>query len=201
MGMNEAKKYIKTLHKKQDNPYLWPDYLTGLPDKAAIIKKLDAAFPKLGKTAVAYVRIANIHPYLIKYGPDQHADIIQWAAAILTTTAKKCRNSFVGTVSTHDFIIICDAKNMGKIIKEAEKLFNKRIETYYKKDDLRKKRTLSFMRDGEKVVVGLVKFVSVIADRKIQINKSSLVQNMGRLCEAMEGTDEEIIVMTDEMVC
>ncbi len=39
MGLAEAKKYIQELHKKQSDPFLWPDYLTGLPDKAAIIKK------------------------------------------------------------------------------------------------------------------------------------------------------------------
>jgi hypothetical protein len=42
MGLTEAKKYIQHLHKKQDNPYLWPDYLTGLPDKSAIIKKMES---------------------------------------------------------------------------------------------------------------------------------------------------------------
>ena len=39
MGFKEAKKYISELHKKQDDPYLWPDYLTGLPDKNAIVQK------------------------------------------------------------------------------------------------------------------------------------------------------------------
>jgi hypothetical protein len=99
MVTSEAKKYIQDLHKKQKNPFLWPDYLTGLPDKAAIIKIMDEVFPKLGEYSIAYVRIANIQPYLIKYGPDRHAEIIQWAAAILKTSSDKRPNSFVGTLS------------------------------------------------------------------------------------------------------
>ncbi|MEW6107681.1 MAG: hypothetical protein AB1632_00715 [Nitrospirota bacterium] len=202
MGMTEAKKYIQQLHKKQDNPYLWPDFLTGLPEKAAIIKKLEDIFPKLGKYSVAYTRIANIHPYLIKYGPNKHADIIQWAAAILKTTAEKCKDSFVGTLSTHDFIIICETKKMGKLVEEAGKVFKKKVETYYTKEDLSKKTTLSFNRNGgEKVNIGLMKLISVIVDKKLNVKKSHLIQDMGRACEALEGTDDEIMTMTENMIC
>jgi hypothetical protein len=62
VGVAEARRYIEELHKKQENPYLWPDFLTGLPDKAAIINKLEDVFPKLGGLSIAYVRIINIHP-------------------------------------------------------------------------------------------------------------------------------------------
>ncbi len=202
MGIGEAKRYIQELHKKQDNPYLWPDFLTGLPDKAAIIKRLEEVFPKLGRYSVAYVRIANIHPYLIKYGPNKHADIIQWAAAILKTTCMKCKNCFVGTLSTHDFIVMCEAKNMVKNIKDANKLFGKKIEAYYTKEDLKNKTTLNFKRNGgEKVSIGLIKFISVIADKRLRIKRSHLIQDMGRACEALEGTDEDILMMSEDMVC
>jgi GGDEF domain-containing protein len=99
VGIAEAKKYIADLRKRQENPYLWPDFLTGLPEKPAIISNLQKVYPKLGEFAIAYIRIANIHPYLIKYGPDKHAEIIQWAAAILKTSCDLCQSCFVGTVS------------------------------------------------------------------------------------------------------
>lgn len=201
MGMAEAKKYIQQLHKRQDNPYLWPDFLTGLPDKAAIIKKLESVFPHIGKYSVAYIKIANIHPYLIKYGPNKHAEIIQWAAAILYTTSRKCRNSFVGTLSTHDFILICETKNMVKLIKEAGKSYNKKLESYYSPADRKSKTTFSFRKNrGERVNIGLMKFIAVVADRKLDIKRSALIQNMGQVCAAMEGTEEEIRLMTEEMI-
>ncbi len=199
MGLADAKKYIQQLHKKQDNPYLWPDYLTGLPDKGAIIKKLDAVFPKLGKYSIAYVKIGNIHPYLIKYGPDVHADIIQWAAATLKTTSQKCRGSFVGTLSTHDFIVICETKNISKLIKEAGKIFKKRVENYYTKEDLKNRTTLSFTSSsGKKVKIGLITLVSVVVDRKLSVKKTHLIQSMGRICETIEGTGGELVVMSDD---
>lgn len=201
MGITEAKKYIRQLHKKQDNPYLWPDFLTGLPDKAAIIKKLETVFPQLGKYSIAYVRIGNIHPYLIKYGPDKHAEIIQWAAAILSTASARCTNSFVGTLSTHDFIVMCKAKNVPKLLKEAGKTFSRKIEDYYSKDDRKSRTTLSFKRNGEEVKVGLMKFVAVIADKKLKVKRSYLIQDMGKVCESLEGTDNDMIIMTDDMVC
>ncbi len=202
MGLTEAKKYIQHLHRKQDNPYLWPDYLTGLPDKSAIIKKLESVYPKLGSYAIAYVRIANIHPYLIKYGPDRHAEIIQWAAAILHTTSQKCKDSFVGTLSTHDFIMMCRTKNLMQIINEARKTFNKKIESFYTKKDLRKRTTLSFKKNGgEKVDIGLVTLISVIADSKLPTKRSHIIQDLGKICQAIEGTGEDVVVMTEDMIC
>ena len=201
MVMNEAKQYIQDLRKKQKNPYLWPDYLTGLPDKAAIIKKMDEVFPKLGEYSIVYVRIANIQPYLIKYGSDSHAEIIQWAAAILKTSADKRSNSFVGTLSTHDFIVMCQTKKMAKLLEEVREMFRKKVSTFYSKEDLRKEMTLSFDRnDGKKINFGLMKFVAVAADKKFRVNKGQLIRNMAKVCDAMEATENEVVVMTNDML-
>jgi GGDEF domain-containing protein len=200
MGLTEAKKYIQKLHKKQENPYLWPDYLTGLPDKSAIIKKLEDVFPKLGKYSIAYVRIANIHPYLIKYGPDRHADIIQWAAAVLKTTCDKCAGCFVGTLSTHDFILICETKNVIKHIKSANRLFARKVESYYTKEDVNKQITLTFKKNGGTVNIGLMKLASVIVDKKPQFEKSLLIHHMGRVCQELERTDTAIVVLGDKEI-
>ncbi|MGC2063989.1 MAG: hypothetical protein WA610_13515 [Thermodesulfovibrionales bacterium] len=195
MRIAEARKYIQDLHKKQENPYLWPDFLTGLPDKAAILNKLQGVYPKLGKYAVVYVRIANIHPYLIKYGPDKHADIIQWAAAILKTSCDRCRGCFVGTVSTHDFIVMCETGNIEKHMKEVQKAFNKQVQAYYVKEDLKKKTTLSFSRNGEVVRVGLIRMVAVVVDRPTTIEQSLLIREMGKACDAVESGDADMVTM------
>jgi len=200
MSLAEAKRYIQELHKKQGNPYLWPDYLTGLPDKSAIIKKLEDVFPKLGKYSIAYVRIANIHPYVIKYGPDKHADIIQWAAAVLKTTCEKCKGCFVGTLSTHDFILMCETKNMVKHIKYAGRFFGKRVTTYYKKEDLNKQTTLSFKKNGGVVNIGLMRLATVIVDKKPRFAKSLLIHHMGRVCQELERTDGSIVIMGDDEI-
>jgi GGDEF domain-containing protein len=199
MGVAEAKRYIDELHKKQENPYLWPDYLTGLPDKAAIIKRLEEVFPRLGRLSIAYVRLAHIHPYLIKYGPDKHAEIIQWAAAILKTTCEKCNDCFVGTLSTHDFIVMCDTANMTKYLKEAAGLFRKKAGKYYSNEDARNKTVMSFSRNGKKVNIGLMKLVGIIVDNRPPVEKKNLLQHMGRVCEAMEARGDEITVMTPDM--
>lgn len=198
MGIAEARKYIQQLHRRQENPDLWPDFLTGLPDKAAIIKRLEQVYPHIGRYSVAYVRIANVHPYLIKYGPDRHAEIIQWAAAILKTTCEKCSKCFVGTVSTHDFVIMCETKNMTKHFKEAARLFRKKVEAFYNEEDQASKTTLSFNRNGGKINIGLMGLKAVIADKKLNIKKSHLLQDMGKACEGIEGTGEDIVVMNDQ---
>jgi GGDEF domain-containing protein len=202
MGLSDARKYITDHRKKQSNPYLWPDYLTGLPDKAAILKKLEEIYPRMNKYSVAYVRISNIQSYLIKYGPDRHADIIQWAAAILKTSADSRKNGFVGTLSTHDFMVICDCRDMQKLMEQATALFSKRIVEYYSKVDMKKQETLSFKKsNGKAVRMGLMKLVCVIADKKLPVRKSDLVINMARVCDAIERTDDEMVIMTKDMLC
>jgi GGDEF domain-containing protein len=199
MGIAEAKRYIRELHEKQADPFLWPDFLTGLPGKAAIISRLEEIFPELGRYAVAYVRIANIQPYIIKYGPEKHADIIQWAAAILKTSCEKCRKCFVGTLSTHDFIVVCEAKEILKHIKEASVLFRRKMQTYYREEDIKKKSVLSFRSDGGRVTIGLVKLVSVIADGKVTVPRGDLVQTMGRLCDRAEREGNEVVYIPEAL--
>lgn len=201
MGLTEARKYIADLRKKQNNPYLWPDYLTGLPDKSAILRKLEEIYPKMGSYSVAYVRISNIQSYLIKYGPNRHADIIQWAAAILETSADSAKNGFVGTLSTHDFIVICECRDIQKLMEQASALFSKRIADYYSKDDMKRQETLSFKKsDGKSVKIGLMKLACVVADKKLPVKKSDLIINMARVCDALEGNDDEMVVMTKDML-
>jgi GGDEF domain-containing protein len=201
MGIADARKYIKDLHKRQENPYLWPDFLTGLPDKGAIIKNLDAVYPRLGRYSIAYVRIADIQPYLVKYGPDSHADIIQWAAAILKTTCEKCSRCFLGTLSTHDFILTCETKNLARHVRAAAKIFRKKAESFYSGKDLASGTALSFDRDGKRVNFGLMSLKAVIADKKLNIKKSHLLQEMGKACEALEATEGDIAVMNDVISC
>jgi hypothetical protein len=201
MGLIQARKYIQDLHKRQSNPYLWPDYLTGLPDKSAIIKKMDEVFPLVGEYSICYIRIANIQPYLLKYGPDKHADIIQWAAAILKTTFDICPKSFIGALNTHDFVGICKTRDMVKLFQDAQEMFRKKTAAYYSKDDLEKGITLSFDRnDGGKVNCRLMKLIAVVAERKLRVKKSHLIRNMARICEAIEGTEDDIVVMSNDML-
>jgi GGDEF domain-containing protein len=202
MGLSEARKYIADLRKRQNNPYLWPDYLTGLPDKSAILRKLEEIYPRIGRYSAAYVRIFNIQSYLIKYGANRHADIIQWAAAILKTSADSRKNGFVGTLGTHDFMVICECSDMHKLMEQSAILFRKRIADFYSKDDIKRQETLSFKKsDGKAISIGLMKLVCVIADRKLPVKKSDLIINMARVCDAMDSSDDEMVVMTRDMLC
>ncbi|GAB4485409.1 MAG: hypothetical protein OHK006_11450 [Thermodesulfovibrionales bacterium] len=202
MGIAEANKYIKDLRKRQADPFLWPDYLTGLPEKPAIIRVLEEAYPKLGEYSVVFVRIANIQPYLLKYGPDNHANIIQWAAAVLKTSARKCRNSFVGTLNTHDFVVVCRTKNMQKFFCEANELFRKKAETFYSQSDVRKGTVLYFNQDdGQAIRIGLMKLIGVVADSKLKIKRQDLIRCMSNVCDLLEGTEEDFVVMNNRMIC
>ena len=195
MGLREAKKYLDELHRKQDNPFLWPNYLTGLPDRQAVLKKLETVYPKIGRYAVAFVRIANIHPYLLKYGYNNHSELIQWAAAILKTTCSGVKGSFVGTVGTHDFLVIAQTKKIDNIIKEADRLFRKKALKFYNETDRSRGYIFSFKDDsGANVKVGLMKFISFVLKEPPGIERINLIPYMEKICREMEATEQKVSV-------
>ncbi len=157
MGLQEAKKYITQLSRKQGKPELWPDFLTGLPDKSATVLKVTKAIEK-GRGGILYIRIADVEPYLVKYGSKKHAEIVKWAAAILQTTAEKY-NAFVGYYDTHDFVVILRKRDIKGFTDEVRKLFQKKAESFYSEKDVKQRSVISFEGSGGHVDVGLMRFV------------------------------------------
>jgi len=185
MGLKEAREYIRKLHRLQDNPYNWPDYLTGLPDRAAVLKKIDEVYNKLDRYAVGFVRISNIHPYLLKYGDSKHAEIIQWAAAILKTTAEECKNGFVGAVGTHEFAVVCRNRDIREVLKKARALFLKKTKEFYSESDLERQYIFSFNRDGEKVFIGFMDLIYEVLEQP-RVEKHNVIPYLARLCNDRE---------------
>lgn len=185
MSISEARKYIKDLHKRQDDTFLWPDFLTGLPDKHSVVAMEEIMYPKLGTDAISYVRIININTYLVKYGTEKHAEIIQWAAAILKTVADK-KKAFVGAFSNHDFIVISKTKDMEPILEEARKLFVKKVRTFYSKKDIDKNVVLSFKRAGKKVDLGFMDLIYSTMGVKTDIPRQHLIPFLAKSCASQE---------------
>ncbi len=187
MGLPEVNKYIRELHRKQSDPVNWPDYLTGLPGKSAILHELDKTYPKLGRYAISYVRITNIYPYLIKYGYSHHADLIEWSAAILKTTAQELdEDAFVGTIGTHDYIVISKQPVMEEILKSSQELFAKKARACYSAEDRKKSIILSFEAGGKTVRVGLMKLIYAVTDRKPDLPKIDILPYLSGICSRLE---------------
>ncbi|MGD2080582.1 MAG: hypothetical protein PVJ36_05580 [Nitrospirota bacterium] len=183
MGLKDAKKYILDLHKRQDNPLLWPDYLTGLPNTHAIIKIVKDAYPKLGKYAIAHICIADINTYLIKYGSDRHAEIIQWAAAILKTTADN-HSCFVGVSKSHDFVAVGKKQDVRNLLGDASRLFDRKVKSFYDEGDLSRKSVLSFVSDGKEVNVGLMKLAYSVIDSRTEVPREEVLAYLEESCSA-----------------
>ncbi len=185
MGLRAAQEYIAKLHKLQDNPYNWPDYLTGLPDRAAVLKKIDEVYDKLDRYSIAYVRIMNVHPYILKYGDSNHAEIIQWAAALLKTIAAPFKGAFVGAAGTHEFAVVAKAKDMKALLSKSRKLFVKKTRTFYSDSDLERDYVFSFTRDGEKVHVGFMDLVHVTLEEP-RVERYNVIPYLAQLCGEVE---------------
>lgn len=185
MGIVDAKKYITDLRRKQGDPAQWPDFLTGLPDKTVIVRKVNDVFSRLDRYAVTYVRIVNVEPYLLKYGSERHMEIIQWAAAILKTTIDRYQG-FLGAYDTHDFVVICRKKDVKAFLDEASDTFRKKIKSFYSEEDLKKKAVLSFTKDDRKIDMGLMDLLSVSTEELPTVPEDRLVAHLAKLVNRLE---------------
>ncbi|MFC1769643.1 hypothetical protein ACFLZI_01145 [Nitrospirota bacterium] len=181
MGLTEARKYITALHKKQKDPLEWPDYITGLPDRNAIIQMAR----KKGIRTIAYIRIENINPYLAKYGTASHVEIIEWAAALLQTTAEKY-NMFVGTLSKHDFVVIGAQKNLDAFLEESTTLFEKKARSFYNKKDLQKGSIMHFMNEGKEIRLGLMKLIYCTSKGIKNLKREEMILHLEKRCNEMQ---------------
>jgi len=187
LSLTRAKEYIRKLHSRQSNPDLWPDFLTGLPDKAAVLRRVNEAIPRLGSQSVAYVRIANINPYLLKYGAEHHAALVQWAAAILRTVADEYgRGNFVGALKTHDFVVVGRTANVEAIVTRAGTLFRKRTHSMYTEQDLEREYIISFQKGRARIKIGLMRLIHVLADNSCNLGQGEFIAMMQELCSEAE---------------
>jgi GGDEF domain-containing protein len=192
MGLKEAKRYINQLHRLQADPLSWPDYLTGLPGRKASLQMLRETLPKLGAWAVAYVRVANIYPYLFKYGPERHVELIEWAAAILKTEAQRYRGSFVGTMGTHDFLLLAKSRHIGQLLSSAAELFGRRTKSFYSPQDRRAGVLLSFQYQGAPMRVGLMQLIWALRAERTGLNEVELLE---QLRSSLAATERSLFVL------
>ena len=67
---------------------------------------------------------------------------------------------------------------------------------------LKDQTTLAFTKDkGENIRIGLMKLVCVIADKKLPVRRGDLILNMARLCDALEDSGEDMLIMKKDMIC
>ena len=181
MGLTEARKYITALRKKQKDPLQWPDYLTGLPDRHAIIQKAR----KKGIRTIAYIRIENINPYLAKYGTARHVEVIEWAAALLQTTAEKYK-MFVGTLSKHDFVVIGAKKNLDAFLEESTTLFEKKALSFYNNTDQKKGSIMRFMNECKEIHLGLMKLIYCTSKGIKDLRREEMILHLEKCCDEMQ---------------
>jgi len=76
------------------------------------------------------------------------------------------------------------------------------MRNYYSSKDLKDQTTLAFTKDkGENIRIGLMKLVCVIADKKLPVRRGDLILNMARLCDALEDSGEDMLIMKKDMIC
>jgi GGDEF domain-containing protein len=186
VGVQEARQYITELRRRQQDPLLWPDFLTGLPDERAVVRAIHDVYPRLRHYSITLIRIANIEPYLVTHGTARHREVIEWAAAILKTTMDR-HGGFVGRFRMHDFIAVCETKHLDAFLRETSRTFQRKMKAFYTKEAAEERTLLSFSRSGREVSFGLMELVSCSVNGADGIPKERVIEYLLDNCPDTKG--------------
>jgi hypothetical protein len=99
-------------------------------------------------------------------------------------------------------MVMCESRELPKLMDEAADLFEKQMRNYYSHKDLKDRTTFSFTEAvGTDIRIGLMKLVYVIADTKLSVERGDLILNMASICDAVEGAGEDMMVLSQDMIC
>ncbi|MFH1415597.1 MAG: response regulator [Elusimicrobiota bacterium] len=107
--------------------------LTNLPGNKNIVSELYNRLDKGETISLAYFDIGNLKSYNEKYGYDRGDDVIKFTAGLLKKALSG--NDFIGHSGEDDFVLIFNAENDEKICTGIIEEFDRKINSFYDKED------------------------------------------------------------------
>jgi len=142
-GADEITQLSRALTKTRDSlrelSLLWKDQnpLSGLPGNLAIDRELRRRLQENIPFAVLYADLDNFKAFNDRYGFDRGNHILRFTAKILEDALKTQgeNRDFLGHVGGDDFILLVNPGGTERIAKEAIRVFDAGVQTFYDEAD------------------------------------------------------------------
>lgn len=149
---------LRTRDSLRELSALWKDQnpLTGLPGNRAIERELRRRLDAGTAFVVLYADLDNFKSFNDRYGFDRGDDVLRYTAGILQSAAAAIgEGDFVGHIGGDDFVLAVRADRAEPIAREAIRLFDRGIGSYYSEEDRKRGTIETTDRQGHALQVPL----------------------------------------------
>ena len=138
--------------------------LTGLPGNLAIENKIDQMLAKREKFSLCQVDLDNFKPFADKYGYAWGSEVIKEVASLLTgyIGEEPMKEIFIGHIGGDDFVVIGEPDQVESICRKLVVDFEKRIMSYYAKEDAQNGYFIGKNRQGIRQKFPLITITAAI---------------------------------------
>ena len=138
--------------------------LTGLPGNLAIENKIDQMLAKREKFSLCQVDLDNFKPFADKYGYAWGSEVIKEVASLLTGYISDggMNELFIGHIGGDDFVVIGEPDQVESICRKLVVDFEKRIMSYYAKEDAQNGYFIGKNRQGIRQKFPLITITAAI---------------------------------------
>jgi len=138
--------------------------LTGLPGNLAIENKIDQMLAKGEKFSLCQVDLDNFKPFADKYGYAWGSEVIKEVASLLTgyIGEEPMKEIFIGHIGGDDFVVIGEPDQVESICRKLVVDFEKRIMSYYAKEDAQNGYFIGKNRQGIRQKFPLITITAAI---------------------------------------
>lgn len=138
--------------------------LTGLPGNLAIENKIEQMLAKGEKFSLCQVDLDNFKPFADKYGYAWGSEVIKEVASLLTEYISNggMNELFIGHIGGDDFVVIGDPDQVESICRKLVFDFEKRIMSYYAKEDAQNGYFIGKNRQGIRQKFPLITITAAI---------------------------------------
>jgi diguanylate cyclase (GGDEF)-like protein len=200
--ISRIKNLLRRIDRNRDaNP------LTGLPGNIEIQREVMSRISKGEKFSVAYVDLDNFKAYNDAYSFSRGDSVIAFTADILRDQVRLWGNEgdFVGHIGGDDFIFITTPDKIEKICNELTEIFDERIGSFYREEDLNTRCIKTINRKGEVDMFPLMSVSVAVATnqyRKLDsyLMISDIATELKKKLKCMQGSNYYIDRRTDPAV-
>lgn len=156
--------------------------LTKLPGNVSILNEIESRIRKGVKFAVCYIDLDKFKAYNDKYGFEKGDRIIQETARIIIRAVEEvgAKKDFIGHVGGDDFVIVTIPERVKKISQKIIEKFDRRIPTFYSREDKQRGYIISKNRQGQEVQVPILSIsIAVVTNQKSPLEHVAQVSQKG----------------------
>ncbi|HLF18962.1 MAG TPA: response regulator [Candidatus Omnitrophota bacterium] len=175
--------------------------LTHLPGNTSIMEEMSHQIESGKPFAVGYADIDKFKAYNDKYGFEKGDEVIKELARILIKNVRNIggQDAFIGHIGGDDYVFITEDAVMDNVCKAVIKDFDKKVPSFYSKEDLERGYIVAKDRQGQTQKFGLLSVsIGVVSNTAQKITHVAQISEIGAELKRFAKTQDKSNFVRDK---